>query len=460
MSRAPRLVLDLGAAIFVLAFAASDLWTRASYHAMAAPTGTAALLCAAALGALLVAAVTARAKPSVATPGWHGRFMLLVAFVTAVWATIGEFAPLAAVFGGGPRLTAVVLGVLAVLFAVASRMLPEATWDRLRLALVVSSGLFVLSQPLLGRWWSEERGWPLGFSSADADADRGKTVTLLLLLDELNASAASPFVAALESQGLQVTFKAVPSVGDSTRSVVPSMFTGRIFRQTRPCTGSTICGETLALDFARLTATRPDIDVVGFFHPYCSMAGLRSCERVAVRQSGVLDRARLECELWRRVRLPADIDLGKCRELAGDRWNEMVDEVERAVRRVRALREGGLLFAHLPLPHPPGANAQLTMAQHYRANIDRAVTLLVDMLATARASGLRAKVVIFSDHPLRQKIWCNSYPPYVWDGCSNSTDLSDDKVPLVYAGARRVDLGGVDSNLTVFSALASMSKAF
>jgi hypothetical protein len=60
------------------------------------------------------------------------------------------------------------------------------------------------------------------------------------------------------------------------------------------------------------------------------------------------------------------------------------------------------------------------------------------------------RVVIFSDHPLRQAQWCTEYAPYIWDHCVPDEKLIDDRVPVIVAGSTTLDLSDLETNLTVF----------
>ena len=115
-----------------------------------------------------------------------------------------------------------------------------------------------------------------------------------------------------------------------------------------------------------------------------------------------------------------------------------------------ALTRGGILFAHIPLPHPPGEMVYESMGSQYEANVNRATEFVTSLVQKASRSGLQVRVVALADHPLRQQRWCRDYPPYVWDHCVPVARLSDVRVPLIVAGSQTLDLSNLDSNLNIF----------
>lgn len=356
------------------------------------------------------------------------------------------------VLGGGASKA--LLAAAAVLAMVGVARLPEAKWSRLRAASVVGTVLFVVSPVLIGSWRAPDLVWPPGFDAAAVERDKGHTVTMAVLLDELGARNAQPIVEALKRAGLQVNMRAVPSVGPNTSEVVPSMFRGVVFRSVRPCSPSAICSASTALDFARIHASRADIDVVGFFHPYCDIQGLRSCFN-AHPAPPWLDDDRWRCALWRQFALPLGVGKARCGEVYAHAWSSIVQETVDATLRAPALSRGGVLFTHVPLPHPPGPVTGGNLQADYTANIGRAVTLLEKMIATARRSGLRVRAVVFSDHPLRQQQWCTDFAPYAWNGCRPSPEFVDDHVPMITAGDDAADPVPLATNQDVFKLMAA-----
>jgi hypothetical protein len=376
---------------------------------------------------------------------------LLIAGYWVVWPGLADTWGSAGLFGKLAVLTS--LSAASIVFLTAS----FATWVRLRQAILGACLLFVGSEPVLGVLHARELAWPPGFQAQDAAGDEGRVATIVLLLDELNSINAEPFVRVLREHQLQVEMKAVASIGDGTARVLPAMFTGQSYDSARPCGPATICSGERALDFSRIRASRPDVDIVGFYHPYCAMQGLRYCARPGI-DLAIFDAQRWVCGLWRRTGWPLNVNAETCRASAVGAWGAMSDRLLLGLRRAPTLTRGGVLFAHLALPHPPGHADDGTLPQHYEANLQRAAAAVRETLSTAVAHNLTLRVVVFSDHPLRQDSWCRGYPGFFSDACVPVARLVDDKVPLIVAGKGAPDLSAHSSNLHVFSLMGGWTR--
>jgi hypothetical protein len=278
-------------------------------------------------------------------------------------------------------------------------------------------------------------------------------VTVFLLLDELNAKAADPLIAALSKSGRDVHAKAILPVDDATSRVVPSMFSGEHFADAKPCGIHTVCSGRHVLDFSQVVASRPNVDVVGFYEPYCAIRGLRYCLRLAP-DSPIFDARRWWCAALRRSTwlvsvAPAEAGL-KCAQLSGAIWSSLASRVEHAIWRAPVWRDGGFLYAHVPLPHPPGESGGGSLAAHYQANLERAAALVTRIgQELARQPERRFRVVVFSDHPLRPHLWCAG-GQYSSNGCPLSSHLADDKVPLIAIGDIPTAFHTIKSNIEIF----------
>lgn len=445
-----RAASDLGLAALVLAAGTADIAVREVYNRVSAEAVGLLVVGSAAIGCGLAASLLAASGRGhrLETPV---RLLLVLATFVALVGSIGRLPTTGWAAGGSDRLVAVggVLTALALL-VVAWRAGP-LRWRALRRALIGGSVLFIASPWAIGTLAPTVRDWP-GLAPSAAPE---RAATLVLLLDELNASVAAPLVAELERAGLATRIASVQSVGDKTGDVVPSLFAGAVFRDARACTFTATCDGRRVIDFARIQVTRPDVDVVGFFQPYCAMQGLRSCVRTTVPLA-FLDPGRVRCGLWRRTGWDFGVDQARCSEVYVRPWGNMTDATVAATLAAPTLRQGGLLFAHLPLPHPPGQDGTGTLQDHYRANVLRAAELLRRMLETTQSAGLTVRVLIFSDHPLRQAQWCRSFAPYTLAGCRPVPGLEDTQVPVIVAGRAPPELGELNSNLGVFELVARL----
>jgi len=329
-------------------------------------------------------------------------------------------------------------------------------WAAVRRAVAVCAFLFVAVQPIVAAVkaptirWPERQSVQPGTVAATAET---RHVTVFLLLDELNATAAEPLVEALAKAGRGVRVKSLLPVGDATAKVLPAMFAGGRFPDAKPCGIDTVCSGGRVLDFSRVVASRTDVDVAGFYEPYCAIRGLRSCVHASpISPALAADRwwcAALRRSVWLSDRMGIAADQ-RCAELGGAVWSQLVSGLERAVVTAPVWREGGILFAHVPLPHPPGEGGEGSLATHYRDNIARAVRLVDGMVEQlARQPDRRFTIIVFSDHPLRSTLWCDT-TQYRRNGCPLPRQLVDDKVPLIVAGDVPPAFDSIEDNSEVF----------
>jgi len=330
---------------------------------------------------------------------------------------------------------------------------PDRLWHQMRLMLACGALAFVGSQPVIAMWSAPSIVWP---SPAPSNA-RGprRAATVALLLDELNAREGQAFERALEARGLRVASKRLRPVDRNTLQVVPAMFSGGHFGDAKPCSRSAVCSGANVLDFARIVASRPDIDVVGFYHPYCRIQGLRWCHDGAIDLQLMTSRDRWQCAVWRRTGWPLATSSDVCFGLFSAPMLALQAELADAVRDAPTITQGGMLFAHLPLPHPPGGSKPPSLEVDYAQNVSRAIRIVDDIVKRIQDAGLSPRVVLFSDHPLRQQSWCTmGHFPYAASGCTPVDALVDVEVPLIVAAQPDVELPSLQSianNAQVFS---------
>ena len=128
----------------------------------------------------------------------------------------------------------------------------------------------------------------------------------------------------------------------------------------------------------------------------------------------------------------------------------MTENVIHAMWLAPAWQKGGFLFVHLPLPHPPGNTDTGSLQTHYSDNLIRTYGLVQDILHKIQVSQPDSlRLVIFSDHPLRQSMWCNQLV-YSAQGCTSSQEFEDNKVPLIVAGSTLPDINDIVKNDQIF----------
>ncbi|WP_416760918.1 hypothetical protein ACNI65_02220 [Roseateles sp. So40a] len=445
--------------------AAAAVWTSAwievlvrdRYHALYSQLDNMAWLIALG-GFYLLERLVARWAPKAWAATLSARYLVLAA---VLWAWI-------VLFGGasGQRFVAGVIlsAALAVGLLIAMpwllRRMPAASASALAtrgpMAIAVAAMLFVLLPPAMALWSAPSLSWPSRQAATAPAASqtspafgRDRTV-LILLFDELNDAAVGGIQAALTAQGLHVAHRPLEPVGDGTAKVVPAMWLGRPFKDPKPCSNSAICSGRDILDFSKVLASRQDIDVVGFYHPYCAMQGLRWCRRES--PLGVFDWSdRWVCAVRRRMGLTMP---ERCHREQHLSWTRLVERTEQAYWQAPFWQQGGMLYAHLPFPHPPASDSRQTFVEQYAAGTSKAARLASASVERLRAAGIKdIAVIVTSDHPLRVDGWCSN-GTYSARRCQGSEQLKDSKVPLLVAADGALpELAPFNSNQQVFDVL-------
>lgn len=332
----------------------------------------------------------------------------------------------------------------------------EKIWNRFGPLVCSFVLLFTIAQPLLAYALGTARYWPPPPPTGSLDqgarlvdykiGNRGATV--FLLLDELSVEFIEGFRADLLAAGFYVDVANVRAESDRTAEVIPAMLTGLSFKHARACSSTAICSGSTVLDFQKVTVTRLDVDIVGFFHPYCEMTGLRSCSRVSA-SIDLLDAERWSCSVRRRIGLKTDAN---CRESRYSHWLKLRDGVVRALWQMPFWQEGGMLYAHVPLPHPPGSNDRGTLEQDYASNIVQARDLVRQMVVKLKSGGFdNIQLALFSDHPLRPGVWCHG-SGYPERDCVETNRVTPDRVPVMVASSSplKTDLTKLSTNRDIF----------
>lgn len=337
------------------------------------------------------------------------------------------------------------VAVVAVGAYVLVRRLDEALNERLVVAVTLASIAFLIAPVAVKKVAPAPREW---IAAAPTGAPRA---TLFLLLDEFAHSASAPLADDLRRAGLYVTHDALVPAGKDTQNVVPAMFTGHDFSNVRVCGISAMCSNLAVLDFSAIRVARSDVHVVGQHFPYCDIPHLKSCFQVA-RPFSLASIARGFSEHFlKRLGLRPPAFLAPIVEPA-DQQRRLLEAHTAFIDRSAFWRGGGVLYAHLFMPHPPGLDGMKTLDGDYAANLQVARALVASYVARLRSGfGSRFSIVITSDHPLRT-YWCED-EWYGAERCAIRPEFRDDKVPLIVASDEPLQPVAIRSNQDVFSVL-------
>ena len=327
-------------------------------------------------------------------------------------------------------------------------------WPTARTAMVVAGLVFAAAPAVFAFTNAPWLDWPPRPElQAPAMVVNARPVAdIVILFDEWNSSAAGPVIDVLRQHGFSVNSQSILPAADGTLKMTPRLFLDRDFDQARPCTPTALCSGSTVLDFARVRASRDDVDVVGFFQPYCAIQGLRYCYR-SVTPMELFNLDRWRCISSRRLGWPLPADVHECNRVNGANFELMSADVLAAVRRAPLWKHGGMLFAHLPLPHPTAQSASSDLMHDYAENVQRAARFVDELIVlSAQPGGVEPRFLIFSDHPLRPAMWCGSIF-YTAESCRLADLPSDTEVPLVLAARQLGPVPRIAGNAKVLELL-------
>lgn len=396
--------------------------------------------------AVLLVRLASTAKATLAALRIGALLALAAVLLQSGKAAFGSDLPISLVARGG--LVLLVSSVVAYIVIFRS----ESLNDRLMRAVALASVAFAASPFVL----RSIAGPSIEWLSAKPAANTTKHGVMFLLLDELGYPAAAPLASDLRELGLQVSYQPLTAAGANTLNVIPAMFDRRGFDQARPCGRSTICSGSAWLDFSRIRAGRDDVDVTGLLHPYCDIVGLRSCYQLELAHEFGNAYVSLLAFYARRLgtTLPsALLPLPERNGLQGQLLARQLAFVEAA----RFWREGGVLYAHVAVPHPPGLDEISSLDRDYAANIEASRSALKRWAERLRAEfGNNFSLIITSDHPLRE-YWCSSgvYKPA---DCKTRDEFQTKLVPLIVASTVPAPEPGIKSNAEVFDVLNAETR--
>ena len=305
------------------------------------------------------------------------------------------------------------------------------TWKRLYLAGIVGGMIFIFFPVVLANTNASTVYWPSPSYQPPTVAapNMPSQNTIVLLLDELSASAAGPVVTQLQEAGLHVTVSNINPAGKNTINVIPAIFMRTNFDQSVACGPTQICSANKVLDFSKVKASSENIDIVGFYHRYCSIQGLRSCSfsPFPIKSAGT----ELACSFPGVNRL----EFLSCEASESDRKSLVAlrDNMNKTLMEAPFWQKGGILFAHLLVPHPLMGIHLKTLSVEYADNITYGAAVVGLVAQRAKSVfGDNFRIIVFSDHPLRPELWCTD-KTYMALKCKPDSSQISNQVPLIIA---------------------------
>jgi hypothetical protein len=436
-------------AIVNVAWLSSWFWSGLYFREHSVLGGTAVLATNAVMLAVVLV-VTARMTSKAIVSSWAISLLVALSCYFCLRAAAGLLVPI------GPISKTVVIGLSGAVGLIVRRRLSTDQQAALLRGAVFASCAFLVT-PLFWQFVApKHRAWsPINHQVFGAQPD---SATVVLLLDELSSAAADPVEAAVRSKGLSWARQSIRPAGKSTINAIPVMLTGEDFAQASPCGWAAICSGSSILDFSSVTAQRPDIDVVGLYHPYCAIHGLRYCHEFRLPSGQGTGLYSLGAEYLRRLGIRTPNRWLVPGRAASDSHRDVVERQIDAMYSAPFWDKGGVLFAHLALPHPPGLNHTGDLGSEYDQNISATASLVgatIDRLS--RSFGVNFRILITSDHPLRGD-WCG-YAYYADSSCRVRPEFYYDQVPVIVASPVAVKFREPLSSKRIFSILHANAPA-
>ena len=337
----------------------------------------------------------------------------------------------------------------------------DESWRRFQRAIIGASVAFAASFPLI--WFVQQNAFSNSVFSLNfvEVANLRPRATAIIVLDEASPELVGPVVKALERERVTVRTRTVQAAGGNTLNAMPAMLSGRRSDHPLPCGPGILCDEGGNLDFSALHSSRADVDVIGYYIPYCKIRGLRSCEEIPYWSDGRLFEAvynlvcvhllrHLQCET-----LVADIDARLLRgtllaylQSAEPNRGQWRSALRTQLDAAPFWRDGGVLFAHIPLPHLPARTPSNDLLLDYSENMVEAADLLSRFLdQMLRSFGDDFVLVVTSDHSLRLGSVCREARYSSDHHCEQRMPPNLGLVPFVVVSPYNVRFGSVDSNL-------------
>ena len=314
-------------------------------------------------------------------------------------------------------------------------------WLNFRRALSLAILIFISSGPIIGSLNSKN------YILLPSIPDSQRLPTIWLLLDETSAGALDQLSEPLLRQGLKLKSAALTPSGSNTIDIVPSIITRRYFgHNVYECGWRMLCGEEFSLDFKKVHVGRDHVDIIGAYHPWCSISGWRSCFSNR-RDDPTWDQQidNILCTLRKIIKTSDECNLIDVVQLIRAR-----EEALEAERESTFWYAGGDLIMHILLPHLPfNDQIQPSLAVAYQMNLNQASLYLEDLairLNQKYPKGFR--LVVFSDHPLRPTTRCSDFYS---NNCQRPVKYAEPyKVPLIIASPDTLPEISIETNLNVF----------
>lgn len=330
-----------------------------------------------------------------------------------------------------------------------ARFLSGVLWHRAARAIVMVIIAWAIA-PLMLAWMQSDVRIRPTFSVQRILPHSPKAV-VIIILDEMSPELMPFLMPSIRQESHALHTATVQKAGKDTIYAIPSMLTPQRHDGVAVCGNTQLCGRVF-FDMSRLRASQADTDIVGFFHPYCAVRGVRSCWTpvpAAVSSASLFNNMTAQLHLatggvFPKLKEPeAGVTSARTRKLIADH----------ALGAPFWSSGGGVLYIHQYLPHPDGTVARRGLKGEYQDKTEqsaRFVYLIREKLK--RNFGTDYALIVTSDHPLRTSMWC-SKPAYDSADCVKDNPIDSDYVPLIISAPSNVRVTIPKTNVGLLSPL-------
>jgi hypothetical protein len=334
------------------------------------------------------------------------------------------------------------------------RYLSSSGWTRLARVALAAAIAWIVTLPV-GAWLKAGvHTEPSTSLSVSRLLDHRPPAVVIVILDEANPESIPALQAAIVGMhGQTLRVGTSTAAGYATVYAIPSMLTSSRHDGVIPCGTSQLCG-TVSFNMKNLRAEQTDTDVVGAYHPYCAIQGLRSCWAA---QTTNPDSPGDNQVLWKAVarRLPLVKDLFdvELNEVAAIRYART--GVTKHALQAPFWRHGGTLYIHHLLPHPMVWSTKdehiHDLAREYKKNIHGAARFVQDINERLqRRFGADYALIVTSDHPLRTSEWC-AKPFFDSPDCLQNNPPNRHQVPFLVLAPTAAQVTLPTTNVGIFT---------
>ena len=352
----------------------------------------------------------------------------------------------------------ILLGLTSILIAYwGSKYINLAMAIRIGKSVVVGAIIFIVYNFSANLEESSSRKYDV--LSLENISNLNTKANVIIVFDELSYEYDVSIREILKNAGLNIKYKILESAGKNTLNALPSMLKAVRHDDVFPCGLDRLCG-TNGFSFSLLKSYKFDLDIVGFYFPYCKIQDLRYC-KVTKRSDHEKDLlsaswSTVTCRVFGFLKL---IKLCARESIEGiNIYENYRSSIILDTFNAPFWEKGGTLFVHIPLPHPPGKTIGNTLLIDYLENIDRAGGYLEKVLQELNLKfGTDFKIIVTSDHPLRASYWCN-VEGYKNKLCKDESPSEKPYVPLILASPKINAFKDPESMIGIFSSTLSELK--